>query len=215
MFYIYLIFNTKNGKLYVGKTNDLHSRWTTHKKVARGGKLKYHEFSAIHFAINKHGVEKFEFLCHQTFDNEDNCYLAEIYWIDFYNTRNSKFGYNASPGGIGVGSGVNSANFGLKRSPETILKLRESHLGDKNQNTGKTFSLETRQKMSAWQKGTNLGEDHPRSVLTDDVVRNMKIDFANGLSKKEITAKYTDQGAKYNNVVSMLLGYTWNHIKIN
>lgn len=212
MFYIYLIFNNINAKVYVGKTNNLHKRWTTHRRVAKGGKAKYHEFSVIHQAINKYGIENFEYIHLQSFSNENEAYLAETYWINFYNSKNSKFGYNIAPGGIGSGSGINSANFGLKRSPETIEKLIQSHLGDKNQNFGKIFSPETRAKMSAWQKGTNLGEDHPRSILTSEIVRAMKYDFEiEKLTKKAISIKYN---LNYNNVVAILNGYSWNHIKI-
>jgi group I intron endonuclease len=211
MFHIYLIFNTRNGKVYVGKTNDLHTRWVTHKKVARGGKEKYKEFSVVHRAIVKYGIENFEYLWLQTFSSENDAYLAEDYWINYYNSRNNKFGYNASPGGIGVGSGVNSANFGLKRSPETIAKLRESHLGDKNQNTGKIFSPETRRRMSVSQKGNQLGEKHPKSILTVEIVKSIKIDFKNGLYKKEISRKYN---INYSTIISVLNGQSWSHVEI-
>jgi group I intron endonuclease len=212
IFFIYLIFNTKNGKMYIGKTNDLHIRWITHKRVAKGGKDKYHEFSVIHQAIVKYGVENFEFLCIQDFKNENEAYLAEIYWINFYNTRNSKFGYNVSPGGIGSGSGINSANFGLKRSLEVILKLSNSHKGERNQNYGKIFSQDTRLKMSKSQKGNQLGEKHGMAILNEEIVRNLKIDYVNlNLSKKDLSIKYN---IKYNNVISILNGYSWKHVKI-
>lgn len=210
MFYIYQILNIKNGKIYIGKTNDLHTRWVTHQRIAKGGKNKYRYFSAIHAAIVKHGIENFEFLCHQIFDDEPTSYLAEIYWIEFYNSRNSKFGYNASPGGIGTGSGVNSANFGLKRSDETIEKLSASHKGDKNQNYGKIFSEETISKMSQSQKGNQLGEKHGMAILNEEKVRNLKLDSKNSnLSKKELSLKHN---INYSNVVAILNGYSWKHI---
>lgn len=167
IFHIYMIFNTVNGKLYIGKTNDLHNRWITHKRVAKGGKEKYPTvFHAIHSAIVKYGADKFDFCLIQSFSNEDEAYLAETYWITYYNSKNVKFGYNETVGGLGSGSGINSANYGLKRKPETIIKLRESHLGERNQNFGQKFFDKIRKNMSAAQKGKQLGEKHANSVLT-------------------------------------------------
>ena len=148
MFYVYGILNCLNGKMYLGKTNNLKRRWTDHKRTARNGKNKNRSFNAIHTAIIKYGIDNFEYFQIQSFDDESTAYLAEIYWIDFYKTRDNEYGYNISPGGIGVGSGTNSANYGLKRSHETLLKLSKSHTGDKNQNYGKIFSDETKLKMS-------------------------------------------------------------------
>jgi hypothetical protein len=54
-----------------------------------------------------------------------------MYWIDLYNSRDKQYGYNITVGGVGSGSGKNSPNFSLKRSQETIYKLKENHLGDK------------------------------------------------------------------------------------
>ena len=55
---------------------------------------------------------------------------------------------------------------GKKASPETLKKLRESHLGQSAWNKGKTFSEESKQKMSAarvgvspWNKGKTASEE--------------------------------------------------------
>lgn len=175
MFYIYGILNCINGKFYIGKTNELKKIWIAHLRVARGGKEKYPRmYSIIHQAMNKYGFDNFECIKMQEFSTEKYCYLSEKYWIDFYQSRDRNFGYNISPGGIGSGSGRNSVNFGLKRSPETLLKMTKSHIGNLNQNYNKKFSEETKIRMSRSQKGNQVGEQHPRSILTWEIIDKIR-----------------------------------------
>ena len=114
MFIVYCILNCLNGKVYIGKTNNLKKRYLAHLRVAKGGKEKYpKQFFNIHKAIVKYGK--------------------------------------------------NSPNYGLKRSESTILKLKESHLGYKNQNYCKSFSADTKLKMSKIRKGNYTGENNAHS----------------------------------------------------
>lgn len=60
---------------------------------------------------------------------------------------------------------------GKKASPETLKKLRESHLGQTAWNKGKPFSEESRKKMSAaklgfipWNKGKEFSEESKRKM---------------------------------------------------
>lgn len=206
MFYVYCIFNTINGKVYVGKTNNLHRRWLDHKRTAKGGKEKYKDYNPIHAAINKYGVGNFDFLKIQEFEIEANAYAAEEYWIKFYNSRNSQFGYNITVGGIGSGSGKDSPNFGLKRSEATLEKLRETHLGDKNSNYGKEFSQETLSKMSSSQKGKQLGEKHANSILTWDIVDEIRKLHDSGTSLNELSKQFNTHRT---NVYSIVKYKTW------
>ena len=50
---IYLIRNKINNKVYIGQSIDIEGRWKDHK-------VRKDE-SAIHLAIQKYGVENFEF----------------------------------------------------------------------------------------------------------------------------------------------------------
>jgi len=213
MYFVYSIFNIINGKFYIGKTNNLQKRFTSHLTVAKGGKLKYpRTYKIIHSAINKYGYNNFIFSEIQSFFSEIESYSAEDYWIKYFDSRNPLYGYNISPGGRGSGSGINSANYGLKRSNETKQKLRESHLGDKNQNFGTHFSSETKAKISK-NNGMRklLGEKHPKSILTEEIVKNLKSDFnSDKFSKKELAIKY---GINYRNVIAILNGYSWNHVQ--
>ena len=206
MFYVYCIFNTINGKLYIGKTNDLHRRWLEHQRIARGGKQLYDEYSVVHVAINKYGLDSFEFYEVQSFMSEEQAYEAEEYWIQFYKSRKPKFGYNATDGGIGVGSGPNSANFGLKRSEETLEKMRESHLGEKNSNYGKTFSVERLQNMSKAQKGKRCGEEQSNVILSWEKVDKIRELYSKGMGPTELSKMF---GTHRANIYSIINYKTW------
>jgi group I intron endonuclease len=203
MFYVYGIINCVNGKLYIGKTCDLHDRWLDHLRTAKGGKEKCpRKFFAIHQAIVKYGESNFEIFCIQRFNSEITAYQAEKYWIEFLQTKNNKLGYNIAPGGIGSGSGKDSPNFGLKRSASTLNKLRESHLGEKNHNYGKDFSQETRLVMRVSQKGNQAGEKHPKSILTWSDVDEIRCLHKKGWSLSQLSEKFNTHKSNISHIVN-------------
>lgn len=70
---------------------------------------------------------------------------------------------------------------GKKASPETLKKLRESHLGQISWNKGKSFSEESKQKMSAarmgvapWNKGKAFSEESKQKMSEAAKRRTMK-----------------------------------------
>lgn len=113
-FVIYLITNTVNGKVYVGKSGNPAGRWCDHKKVAQGGREKYpEEFFAVHAAMHKYGIQNFRFDILEEFDSEDEAYYFETWWIEFLGSHRKTQGYNCNMGGKG----------GISPSPETRQKL--------------------------------------------------------------------------------------------
>lgn len=190
MFYVYGILNYVNGKIYVGKTNDLKSRWMDHLRTSSNPTKYKNKYSAIHKAINKYSENNFELFIIQEFVNEQHAYESEKYWIEFFQSRNQKYGYNIAAGGLGSGSGINSPNFGRKRTTETIKKLSESHSGIKNHNTGKVFPIETRNNMSIAQRGLQVGEKHGMSKLTWILVRQIRALHKDGLSIAKLAEQF-------------------------
>lgn len=85
---IYKITNLINGKKYVGQSIHIERRWKEHIYQNRN--------SAIHQAIEKYGVENFNFEiieeCPQSQLDE-----REIFWIKHFNSYEN--GYNLTPGG--------------------------------------------------------------------------------------------------------------------
>jgi group I intron endonuclease len=96
MLYLYLIYNTLNGKIYVGITHNPTERWKRHKSDARTNK-KY----AIHHAMNKYGNDKFIFKTIEELETRDQANLREVAWIKFLK-ENSYQIYNETDGGDGT-----------------------------------------------------------------------------------------------------------------
>lgn len=126
MFYIYLIFNLINGKIYVGQTTDPNNRWKKHLYVAShptNSKPKL-----IHRAISKYGSNNFEFRIIQKLKSSKEASEAEMYWIDFYQSNRCRypngFGYNLTDGG--------ESTIGTKWSDESKENFSKLTLGENN-----------------------------------------------------------------------------------
>lgn len=164
MFYIYLIHNILNNKVYVGKTNDPPHRWRKHLETA--GSDRERERYYIHRAIAKYGVDNFVFCILQQLDNENDQNLAEQYWIKFFNSKNNKYGYNLTDGGEGT--------TGRVISEATRQKMREKATGRKHTeetkellkqiSTGRKHTPEAKAKMSAANIGKVLSDDHCEKI---------------------------------------------------
>ena len=127
---IYCITNMVNGKVYIGQTNSLKNRKAKHLCGARNGKNH-----PLYDSIRKHGESVFVFhvLEECTDDAVDE---HERYWIDHFQSRDRRFGYNLESGGCK----------GKKLSDETRQKISKAK-------KGKCLSLETRKRMSESRKG--------------------------------------------------------------
>lgn len=99
---LYWIQNSLNQKVYVGKTCNLQRRWSTHKTIASGGKEKYPgQFSHIHAAMRKYGIQNFSIESLLEFENEQDALTSEIAYI----AQLRELGYspyNVSDGGDGI-----------------------------------------------------------------------------------------------------------------
>ncbi len=91
---IYIIRNTVNEKVYVGQTTvSIKLRFQNHLSATRNGKGY-----VIGKAIRKYGEQNFYIeLLEECLEEELN--EREIYWISFFNSTDTKFGYNMSIGG--------------------------------------------------------------------------------------------------------------------
>lgn len=121
-FFIYIIQNKINNKIYIGKSNDTKVRWRYHKKVANGGREKYpNDFFAIHGSLIKYGFDKFLWDTIEEFDNEQDCLEAETFWIQYFRSWDRNYGYNLNMGG---GNSLPSS--------ETKLKMSLAQTGSKH-----------------------------------------------------------------------------------
>lgn len=99
---IYKITNNINGKIYIGQSTRVKTRWEEHKNRPR---------EAIGEAIKKYGFENFTFEMIEECKEEQQLDEREKYWINYYNSYEN--GYNLTLGG----------NSGPKYSPEEIIKV--------------------------------------------------------------------------------------------
>lgn len=178
MFYVYLIQNKINNKIYIGQTNDYEYRWFCHLNNAFNENTLYYN-TYIARAIRKHGKDNFNFHLIETHDLISDTNEAEEFFISYFNSANNNFGYNIKLGGnnhkmsietkkkIGMANSI--ANKG-KKMPQIVkdkiskaLKgkivskkarenLSKSLKGNKNC-LNRKLSKETRNKISLGNKG--------------------------------------------------------------
>lgn len=154
-YYVYMLFNVINGKIYIGKTNNIIKRKSCHFRLAERGKHKTtRQYSLIHSAISKYGKDNFEFKIIQSFNSEEESLSSEKYWISYFQTNAAKygsfFGYNLTDGGEGASGRVTSE--------ETKKKLSLIFSGTNNPNYGVPLSQEVKNKISKAQIGKAISD---------------------------------------------------------
>lgn len=155
---VYLIRNKVSGKMYVGSSKDIESRWKDHKRRLNNG---IHKNEHLQRAWKKYGESGFTFTTIETCEREMLVELEQKY-IDKYDSINK--GYNQrEAGSIGQHSEETKKKMsewqkGIKRKPlseETKRKISEALKGKKK-------SEETRKRMSEAQY--NKSEEHKRRI---------------------------------------------------
>ena len=158
---IYSIKNIINEKRYIGKAINLKNRLIGHRRK--------NSKSVISKAIQKYGLNNFKIDILEENINNDLMNEKEIFYVKYFNSF--KEGYNCSLGG----DGGNCFPEGYKHSKASIEKsiktrkernikpsqetkeqisatLKEYYKNNKGHNSGKTFSEESRKKMSESRK---------------------------------------------------------------
>ncbi len=139
---IYKITNKINGKVYIGQTTrTLEVRKQGHLADAKKG-LKRHLYNAM----NKYGVENFEFEEICTAESIEELNQLETKYILEYDSVNN--GYNMGYGGdnnVMFCPKAKAKHLAKMRSREVRLKISKTMKKHREENP---FSLETRQKIS-------------------------------------------------------------------
>jgi group I intron endonuclease len=122
MAYIYKTTNLVNNKIYIGQTKKSKDKSTSY---IGSGKLLVE-------AIKEFGKSSFTKIILEEIETDDIHLIdeREIFWIEFYDSRNRSIGYNTTKGGSGWSS------YGLKRSEETKLKQSNIRIGVSPWNKG-------------------------------------------------------------------------------
>jgi group I intron endonuclease len=134
---IYCVICIHNNKKYYGYTQNFIRRKKGHLKTSKEGidQLFYR-------ALRKHGIENFNWIIIEKYENENEKTLhkilceREIFWIEKDKTYLSKFGYNMTHGGDGGAFyGENNGMFNKHHKKESLIKMS---------NTAKTNYTEER-----------------------------------------------------------------------
>lgn len=148
--YIYKTTNLINNKIYIGQTI-----YEDPKYLGSGKLLK--------MSLKKYGRENFKKEIIETCLKKEDLSQKEIYWIDKFNSRDPKIGYNMAKGGSsfyvteesrnkissslkGKYVGENAFRYGIELTDNHKKIISKS-------NKGKKLSNETRKKMSESKKG--------------------------------------------------------------
>lgn len=95
---IYRIYNTVNGKSYIGQTiKKPEDRWQEHLQHVNGKHIN-DQSKVLYKAMRKYGIDNFAFeILQDNIETYEQLDKAEIYWIDYYDSF--LHGYNATRGG--------------------------------------------------------------------------------------------------------------------
>lgn len=182
--YVYQIFNTRNGKRYVGWTKNPKERWRKHRKNALLGQ---HLF--IYRALRK-DINAFEFNVIGEFLNEEEAKTAERYWIAFFDSANENFGYNMTSGGEGcVMKGEKNPMFGKRGKNHPASKKR-----------GKGWTQSQREASVENCKKRKLAF----SSIVDERKKYIAENFPNGLTRGAVSAICLDWNVSHTQVIRFI-----------
>ena len=155
---IYQIRNLVTDKVYVGSAVHFGRRWSLHKRRLR---QQTHHSAKLQNAWNKYGEAHFEFTVLEVVADKGRLLEREQHWLDATNAPTD--GMNMSPAaGSLLGAKfsdesrrrMSEAHRGVKKSPEHVENVRKAL-------TGRTMTLEQREKMRVAKMGRKFGKRSP------------------------------------------------------
>ena len=193
---IYIHKNKTNGKIYVGQTGVkwLSSRW-------RKGEA-YYKNPEFYSDILKYGWDNFEHIILEKCGSKEEAHNREIYYIDFYKSNNSEFGYNLTTGG--------QKNTKLN----DVVKERQSQskLGEKNPMKKHTFTNQHRKRLSNSLKGKKKSREWIDKIMKNNNHKTMLGKKHTDEAKKKMSL--SQMGNKKGCKMTYVLYLNDNHIEI-
>lgn len=156
---IYAIYNTINGKMYIGRTNDPSHRWSRHKCTAKAGRSRGGQrFSVVHAAISKYTPEAFVFRVIENGLNFLDANGREVEWIATLKTMGFVL-YNMTDGGDGASSGPSHPYYGRK-----IPREEHPWTGRKHSEESKHLMSELAKQRPPPRKGFSVTDETKRKI---------------------------------------------------
>ena len=164
---IYSITNNENGKCYVGKSSNVFDRWRHHLKDLRRG---VHNNVHLQRAWDKYGEKTFHFSILECVQEISDLGARELWYVTLLGTQNQDVGYNLNI--VTTNSYQASAETRAKQSASQKLawvKYRDQRIAyitpeylemQREIQTGKKASPETKAKMSVASKGKKKSPEH-------------------------------------------------------
>lgn len=153
----YMVYKhiSPSGKIYIGQTNS-----SIEKRAGRDGVL-YKPNIYFYKAIQKYGWDNIEHIVVCDNISKKEADWLEKYLISYYNTMDSRYGYNLTKGGDGVAGRI--------VSKETRTKIKNAQKGMHHSvatefKKGHTFTPEMLEKMSKAKKGKKLSAETRASM---------------------------------------------------
>lgn len=194
---IYKITSPTN-RIYIGQSIKIESRIYSYKKC------KCYTQPKLLKSLKKYGWDKhkFEVLveCEREKLNE-----LEKYYVDLYQTFNSKHGLNIKDGGNGRGvmaestkkklsnlmTGVNNPFYGKKHTEETKLKMRGRKMGEEQ----KIKMINSKKGKSSWNKDKKLTEEHRKKISAGRKKANIQA-WNKGLKRPKFSTEWLENMKK-------------------
>lgn len=224
---IYCYTNQVNGKKYIGQTINPKQRYNAHKSSAFNPSDSEYE-SVLHRAFRKYGYDNFTYEILAEANTVEELNALEIYYITLYNTQ--------VPNGYNVKEGGHNASFSL--SEETKDKLMKAHASlteeevkalriayQNHESPSQIYRTLYQNKMhynsflNIWtgqRYKTIMPEVFDKTKkrhtkLTENIVRALKVDRANGFTYQQLIDKY---GICKSTISDICRGKTWKHVQI-
>ena len=221
VYFIYLIRNKTNSKLYVGQTNNLKRRLSRHKYEAFTKLNK----KPLYQSIRKYGFDNFELIEIEQ-HTEDTIDEAEQFWVEFFQSNKREFGYNLTKGGqLATKTVVIKPKIppmlGKKHTKETKQKMSEDRSGENNPFFGKYHTKQSKQLMSQNPNRKYFGRKNPffgngikgsknsNAKLTEEIVLKARQQRNEGMTFTELSKLYNVSESVITRAVKKL---TWKHI---
>jgi len=220
---IYALFNTRNGKLYVGSSVHITRRWAAHRRELRRGK---HTNRFLQRAWDKHGEAAFEFRLLEEVDELSRLLAREQVWLDSLRSFERERGYNLSPSAHSIlgfrfddvqKARVSDGLRGKAKTPEHRKNLwrnrqvteefRATMAANGRKAAGRSFSPEHKRKKAEAQTGS---KNH-RAKIDERQVAELKRRLAAGEKGRTLAREFNVHESIVSEIKS---GKIWTHVTI-